>query len=64
MRLVESIVNHRANVNNILSYIKENYNIDGIYNEDDCTITINRGDNDAFKLAKAKDYIESVIGEE
>ena len=62
-RLINGIVNHEANVSNMLAYIKENYHIDGIYNEDDCTIklTCNNIEN-ALMLAAAKEYIEETIG--
>lgn len=62
-RLINGIVNHEANVNNMLAYIKENYHIDSVYNENDCTIklTCNNADN-ALMLAAAKEYIEETIG--
>ena len=64
-RLVESIVNLEANVNKQLDYIKENYGIDGIFNEDDCTIklTCNCVEN-ALMLAQAKAHIEEELGED
>ena len=63
-RFVEGIVNYDANVKNILAYIKENYNIDGEYNDEDCTIklTCENIDN-ALMLAQAKEYIEETMGE-
>ena len=64
-RLVESIVNLEANVLKQLDYIKENYGIDGVFNEDDNTIklTCNNVDN-ALMLAQAKSYIEETLGED
>ncbi len=64
-RLVDGIVNHEANVNNILAYIKENYHIDGTYQEDSCTIKLvcNCAEN-ALMLAQAKEYIEETLGDD
>lgn len=62
---VESIVNLEANVCKQLDYIKENYGIDGVYNEEDSTIklTCENMDN-ALMLAAAKKHIENEIGED
>ena len=64
-RLVESIVNLEANVLKQLDYIKENYGIDGVFNEDDNTIklTCNNVEN-SLMLAQAKAYIEETLGED
>lgn len=62
-RLVNGIVNHEANINNMIAYIKDNYNINGVYNEDDCTIKLKcNNPDDALMLAAAKEYIEDSIG--
>ena len=64
-RLVESIVNLEANVLKKLDYIKTNYNIDGVFNEEDNTVklTCNNVEN-ALMLAQAKAYIEEELGED
>lgn len=64
-RLVESIVNLEANVGKQLVYIKENYGIDGVFNQEDNTIkfTCENMDN-ALMLAQAKAYIEETLGED
>lgn len=64
-RLVESIVNLEANVMKQLEYIKENYGIDGVFNEEDNTIklTCNNVEN-SLMLAQAKAFIEEELGED
>lgn len=64
-RLVESIVNLEANVMKHLEYIKTNYGIDGVFNEDNNTIqlTCNNVEN-SLMLAQAKAYIEEELGED
>jgi hypothetical protein len=64
-RFVESIVNLEANVNKQLDYIKENYDIDGVFNEDDYTIKLEcKNPENALMLAQAKAHIEAEIGED
>ena len=64
-RLIDGIVNHEANINNMLHYIKENYNIDGVYQEESCTIKLEcKNPNNALMLAAAKEYIENTIGDD
>lgn len=62
-RFIESIINFEANVYKQLDFIKEQYGIDGIFDEDNNTIKlVNEGRNNGLKLAAAKEYIEDTIG--
>ena len=64
-RLVESIVNLEANVLKELEYIKENYNIDGVFNEDNNTVKLSCNSvENSLMLAQAKQYIEEKLGED
>lgn len=62
-RFVESIVNLEANVYKQLDFIKEEYGINGVFDEESNTIKlVSEGRNDGLKLAAAKEYIEDTIG--
>lgn len=62
-RFIESIINFEANVYKQLDFIKEQYGIDGVFDEDNNTIKlVNEGRNNGLKLAAAKEYIEDTIG--
>jgi len=64
-RLIDNIVNLEANVSKHLGYIKENYNIDGVFNNDNNTIKLSCENIDnALLLAQAKYYIEEELGED
>lgn len=63
-RYVENFVNFEKNINASQKYIKENFNVDSSYNEDECkmyiwTDNIQEGRN----LAAAKEYVNSCIDE-
>ena len=63
-RFVEDIVNYESNIKNILAYIKENYQIDGEFNEENCTVKLICPNVDnALMLAQAKEYIEETMGD-
>lgn len=62
-RFIESIINFEANVYKQLDFIKEQYGIDGVFDEDSNTVKlVNEGRNNGLKLAAAKEYIEDTIG--
>lgn len=63
-RFVEDIVNYESNIKNILAYIKENYQIDGEFNEENYTVKLTCPNVDnALMLAQAKEYIEETMGD-
>ena len=64
-RFVKSIVNLEANVYKQLDYIKENYDIDGTFEENDLTIKLEgKNPENALMQAQAKAHIEEEIGED
>ena len=64
-RIVDGIVNYEANVNKILEYIKVNYDINGEYQPETCTIKLSTvSPENALMLAAAKEYIENMIGDD
>jgi len=63
-RFVESIVEHIPNVAKVQQYIKENYNIDSYYDEDNETLhLVAPSINESMGLASAKEYVNSTIDE-
>lgn len=64
-RLVNGITDYEANIAKILEYVRDNYNIDGVYDADSCVIKlVSGGIDNALMLAAAKEYIESVLGDD
>lgn len=64
-RLVNGITDYEANIAKILEYVRDNYNIDGIYDAGSCVIKlVSGGIDNALMLAAAKEYIESVLGDD
>lgn len=60
---VESFVKFDDNVKAAQEYIKETYNIDSTYSDDDDTIYIwTENLNENLNLAAAREYIEQEIG--
>ena len=60
---VESFVKFDENVKAAQEYIKETYNIDSTYSDDDDTIYIwTENLNENLNLAAAREYIEQEIG--
>ena len=60
---VESFVKFDENVKAVQEYIKETYNIDSTYSDDDDTIYIwTENLNENLSLAAAREYIEQEIG--
>lgn len=60
---VESFVKFDENVKAVQEYIKETYNIDSTYSDDDDTIYIwTENLNENLSLAAAREYIEEEIG--
>ena len=60
---VESFVKFDENVKAVQEYIKETYNIDSTYSDDDDTIYIwTENLNENLNLAAAREYIEQEIG--
>ena len=60
---VESFVKFDENVKAVQEYIKETYNIDSSYSDDDDTIYIwTENLNENLSLAAAREYIEQEIG--
>ncbi len=60
---VESFVKFDENVKAAQEYIKETYNIDSTYSDDDDTIYIwTENLNENLSLAAAREYIEQEIG--
>ena len=60
---VESFVKFNENVKAAQEYIKETYNIDSTYSDDDDTIYIwTENLNENLNLAAAREYIEQEIG--
>lgn len=59
---VESIVNFEANVNKARKYIKENYNIDSTYDEEELTIhLICNNVNESLNLINAEEYLNETL---
>lgn len=57
-KFAEKIVNFNETINNIQSYIKENFNIESKFNEDEIKFNIwTTNISDSLKLIAAKDYI-------
>lgn len=60
---VESFIKFDENVKAAQEYIKETYNIDSTYSDDDDTIYIwTENVNENLNLAAAREYIEQKIG--
>ena len=60
---VESFVKFNENVKAAQEYIKETYNIDSTYSDEDDTIYIwTENLNENLNLAAAREYIEQEIG--
>ena len=58
---IDKILNVDYNISKAQEYIKENFNIDSIYNEEDCELKLIRKNiNESLQLASAKEYIEGI----
>lgn len=63
--IVESFLNLNQNIEEAQQYIKENFNIDSEYNEDDDILYIWTEElHNNLDLAKAKEYVCETIGNE
>ena len=63
LKLLNSILDHKENVEKAQAYIKENFGVNTKYNEDSNTINIWTSNiNESLQLLAAKEYIEREIG--
>ena len=63
LKLLNSILDHKENVEKAQTYIKENFGVNTKYNEDSNTINIWTSNiNESLQLLAAKEYIEREIG--
>jgi len=63
--IVESFLNLNHNIEKAQKYIKESYNIESEYNEDEDTLYIwSENINENLNLAQAKQYVLDKIGNE
>ena len=63
--IVESFLNLNHNIEEAQKYIKESYNIESEYNEDEDTLYIwSENINENLNLAQAKQYVLDKIGDE
>ncbi len=63
-QFVESIVNFKSNIQQAQQYIKETYNVESEYNEDENILYIKTENiNESLNAAVAKEYIDNKIGE-
>lgn len=63
LKLLNSILDHKENIDKAQSYIKENFNVNTKYNEDTNTINIwTTNIKESLQLVAAKEYIENEIG--
>ena len=63
LKLLNSILDHKENVENAQNYIKENFKVNTKYDEDTNTIHLWTSNiNESLHLVAAKEYIENEIG--
>lgn len=63
LKLLNSILDHKENVDKAINYIQENFNINAKYNEDSNTINLWTSNiNESMQILAAKEYIENEIG--
>jgi len=64
LKFAEKIVNFNENIKNIQSYIKENFNIESKFNEDEMKFNIwTTNISDSLRLIAAKDYINEQLND-
>ena len=69
VNFINRINNAKADIRNAMLYIKENYNIDSEYDEENGTVSlsvVNEDNilNNALLFAAAKEYIEGQVGDD
>jgi len=64
LKFAEKIVNFNENIKNIQSYIKENFNTESKFNEDEMKFNIwTTNIQDSLRLIAAKDYINEQLND-
>ena len=59
LKFAEKIVNFSENLENVQTYIKENFNVDSQFNEDEMTLNIwSISSNNSLQILAAKQYID------
>ena len=61
--LVKRVVDYEANVNKAICEVKEKFDVDAYFNEEDYTLTFKNNKN-AMKLIEAKNYVENTYGDD
>lgn len=63
LKLLNSILDHKENVEKAQNYIKENFGVNTKYDEETNTISLwTRNINESLQLVAAKEYVEKEIG--
>ena len=63
-QLCESLLNFKSNVAKVQKYIKEKFNVDSKFNEDNNTLHLYTNSiNESFNMAQAKEYVDGFIDE-
>lgn len=63
-KFVRDMVDFVPQVIKAQTYLKENYNIDSVFNEDECTLEIYQSVNESKDNIKAKEYVEKNVNME
>ena len=62
--LINKILNHQSKTNQVIDYIKEHFNCNAEYNEENNKIEIITESDNALNISLAKKYIIDSLGED